>query len=78
MGQKRDFGRLGRMIFTTATPSLGNFIITRERDVGGAALILSEAFDIMAQRDLKGVHHQTGRARSTLFIGNGCQSLCWQ
>jgi hypothetical protein len=32
----------------------------------------------MAQRDLKGVHHQTGRAGSTLFIGNGCQSLCWQ
>ena len=46
------------MFFTTATPSFGNFIITRERDVGVAALILSEAFDIMAQRDLKGVHHQ--------------------
>ena len=54
MGQKRDFGRFGRMFFPAATPSLWNFIITRERDVGVAALILSEAFDIMAQRDLKG------------------------
>ena len=64
------------MFSITATPSLGNFIITRERDVGVAAFVLVEAFDVVAQRSLP--HHRISPNRgivNNLFTTPGCGGL---